>query len=100
MALLASYIRFRELLARSHFVQPEVTRAKCACAVHMQTFFLLVMVAFRARADQLNPWCLTTAVRNFYQPVLAKIYRDYAIVEAWLSSHDVTTVQNMNMYQY
>ena len=34
--------------------------------------------AFRALADQLNPcesiWCLTTAARNFYQPVLAKIY--------------------------
>ena len=58
------------------------------------------MVAFRALADQLNPcesiiWCITTAARNFCQPVLAKIYRDYAIMEAWLSSHDVTTVQNM-----
>ena len=72
--------------------------------------FLLVMVAFRALADQLNPcesmiWCITTAARNFCQPVLAKIidiyakiYRDYAIMEAWLSSHDVTTMQNM--YQY
>ena len=62
--------------------------------------FLLVMVAFRALADQLNPcesiiWCITTAASNFCQPVLAKIYRDYAIMEAWLSSHDVTTVQNM-----
>ena len=27
--------------------------------------------------------------------VLAKIYRDYAIMEAWLSFHDVTTVRNM-----
>ena len=57
----------------------------------------------RALGDQLNPcesiiWCLTTAARNFYQPVLAKIYRDYAIMVAWLSFHDVTTVQNM--YQY
>ena len=60
----------------------------------MQThvaFFLLVMVALRVLADQLNPcesiiWCLSiyTAARNFYQPVLSKIYRDYAIVEAWL----------------
>ena len=44
--------------------------------------FLLVMVAFQALTDQLNPfesiiWCLTTAARNFYQPVLAKIYDDY-----------------------
>ena len=65
--------------------------------------FLLVMVAFWALADQLNScesiiWCLTTAVRNFYQPILAKIYCDYAVMEAWLSFHDVTTVQNM--YQY
>ena len=72
----------------------------CKRALHS---FLLVVVALRALADQLNPcesiiWCLTTAARNFYQPVLAKIYRDYAIVEAWLSFHDVTTVQNM--YQY
>ena len=60
---------------------------------------LLVMVAFRALADQLNPcesiiWCITTAARNFCQPFLAKIYRDYAIMEAWLSSHDVTAVKN------
>ena len=26
---------------------------------------------------------------NFYQPVLVKIYRDPAIMEAWLSFHDV-----------
>ena len=63
----------------------------CKCMLHS---FLLVMVAFQALADQLNPcesiiWCLTTAARNFDQPVLAKIYRDYAIVEAWLSFHDV-----------
>ena len=37
-------------------------------------FFFAVMVAFRALTDQLNPcesiiWCLTTAVRNFYQPI-------------------------------
>ena len=62
--------------------------------------FILVMVAFRALADQLNPcesiiWCLTTDARNFYQPVLAKIYCDYAIVEVWLSFHDATIVQNM-----
>ena len=60
----------------------------CKCMLH--SFF----IAFRALADQLNPcesiiWCLTTAARNFYQPVLAKIYRDYAIMEAWLSFHDV-----------
>ena len=28
-------------------------------------------------------------MRNFYQPVLVKIYRDSAIMEAWLSFHDV-----------
>ena len=58
-------------------MQPEVTRAKCACAVHM---------------------CITTAARNFCQPVLAKIYRDYAIMEAWLSFNDVTTVRNKYVY--
>ena len=35
-----------------------------------------------------------TATRKFYQPVLVKMYCNYAIVEAWLSFHDVTTVQN------
>ena len=35
-----------------------------------------------------------TATRKFYQPVLVKMYCDYAITEAWLSFHDVTTVQN------
>ena len=45
--------------------------------------FLLVMVAFRALADQLNPcesiiWCITTVAKNFCQHVLAKIYRNYA----------------------
>ena len=83
-------------------MQPEVTRAKCACAVHMQTHVAFFFTAFRALGDQLNPcesiiWCLTTAARNFYQPVLAKIYRDYAIMEAWLSFHDVTTVRNLTV---
>ena len=31
---------------------------------------------------------------ELYQPVLVKMYCDYAIMEAWLSFHDVTTVQN------
>ena len=66
----------------------------------MQTHVAFFFTAFWALGDQLNPcesiiWCLTTAARNFYQPVLAKIYRDYAIMEAWLSFHDVTTVRNM-----
>ena len=70
--------------------------AQFTCKRMLHSFF----TAFRALADQLNPcesiiWCITTAARNFYQPVLAKIYRDYAIMEAWLSFHDVTTVQNM-----
>ena len=67
---------------------------------HANARCIPVMVAFRALADQLNPcesiiWCLTTAVGNFYQPVLAKIYHDYAVMEEWLSFHNVTTVQNM-----
>ena len=71
-----------------------------ARAVHMQTHVAFFFTAFWALGDQLNPcesilWCLTTAARNLYQPVLAKIYRDYAIMEAWLSFHDVTTVRNM-----
>ena len=49
------------------------------------------------------------ATRNFYQPVLAKMYlvylgerlararETYAIMEAWLSFHDVTTVQNFTV---
>ena len=35
-----------------------------------------------------------TATRKFYQPALVKMYCDIAIMEAWLSFHDVTTVQN------
>ena len=70
--------------------------AQFTCKRTLHSFF----TAFRALGDQLNPcesiiWCLTTAARNFYQPVLAKIYRDYAIMEAWLSFNDVTTVRNM-----
>ena len=72
-------LRFRELLARSHL---EVTRAKCACAVRMQTYVALFFTAFRALADPCESiiWCFTSAARNFYQPVLAKIYRDYAFL--------------------
>ena len=48
------------------------THAQFTCKRILHSFFL-VMVAFRALADQLNPcesiiWCLTTAARNFYQP--------------------------------
>ena len=46
--------------------------------------------------DVLTPsdiWWLTTARRNFYQPVLARIYCDSAIKEVWLPFHDV-----LNMY--
>ena len=35
-----------------------------------------------------------TATKNFYQPDLVKMYCDNAIMEAWLSFHDITTVQN------
>ena len=63
----------------------------------------ILFTAFWALGDQLNPcesimWCLTTAARNFYQPVLAKIYRDYAIMEAWLSFHDVTIYSAEHVY--
>ena len=70
--------------------------AQFTCKRTLHSFF----TAFRALGDPLNPcesiiWCLTTAARNFYQPVLAKIYRDYAIMEAWLSINDVTTLRNI-----
>ena len=49
---------------------------------------------------QSDIWWLTTARRNSYQPVLVRIYRNSAILEAWLpfkarmaSFHDV-----LNMY--
>ena len=85
-----------------HQMMQRMQRAFKECNVRLHSF-LLEMIAFRALADQLSPCksvilCLTTAVRNFNQSVLAKIYRDYAIMEVRLSFHDVTKVQNM--YQY
>ena len=71
--------------------------ANCACAIQNASTFFLCSFACDGCVWYTNriPVNLAlTATRNFYQPVLVKMYCDYAIMEAWLSFHDVTTVQN------
>ena len=65
------------------------TCAYCACSVHMLTHFTTLCLRWLRLRCLLNPcqsniWWLTTARRNSYQPVLVRIYRNCAIVEAWL----------------
>ena len=68
----------------------------------MQAHFcvlLLVMAAFGTLTESLSIHhpVAPTATRNFYPPFLVKMYCDYAIMEAWLSFHDVTTVQKYSV---
>ena len=65
----------------------------------MQAHFcvlLLMMAAISTLTESLwiRHLVAPTATRKFYQPALVKMYCDNAIMEAWLSFHDVTTVQN------
>ena len=85
-------------LLRHHFEQETKGQGSdmyyCTCAVHMQKHFTtLCLWWLRSRClqnlSQSNIWWLTTAWRNFYQPVLVRIHCDSAIMEAWLPFHDV-----------
>ena len=74
--------------------------AYCACAVHS----LLMMAAFKVLSESLWIWWLTIARRNSYQPVLVRIFRNCAIVEAWLPFmtcreciHDVQNMYPQNI---
>ena len=58
-------------------------------------FLLLVMVVFKKLTESLS---IHRLLAHYFPPVLIRTI--YAIMEAWLSFHDVATVQNMYQYFY
>ena len=67
-----------------------IVHVTCKCLLRMSWLYFMCL---------LNP-CqsfVTTAMRNFYQPVLVQIY---AIMEGWLSVCDIATVQKMYPNDY
>lgn len=68
--------------------------APCACAVGMHGYFAFFAGGACLRSTHWicvnsDIWWLTTPRRNSNQPVLVWICRECAIMEAWLSVHDV-----------